>query len=202
MEQLALFEDAGQSKGLPTEYLEYRPGIFTPAESELLLQRLIENTPWKQTSIKIYDKEMLSPRLTAWFGDVNANSYLTEKITDANAWTDDLLMIKARIEALAGMQFNSVLLNYYRDERDAVAWHSDKEATPGRRTVVASVSFGQVRSFDIRNKKDHTEKYSVKLQSGSFLLMKAGLQEHWEHRIARSVKLMGPRVNLTFRLIG
>ncbi|WP_245857020.1 hypothetical protein [Mucilaginibacter auburnensis] len=29
--------------------------------------------------------------------------------------------------------------------------------------VIASVSFGQVRSFDIRNKANHQEHYSVKL---------------------------------------
>jgi alkylated DNA repair dioxygenase AlkB len=202
MDQLSLFGEAGQSKGLPTQYLDYRPGIFNAAESERLLHKLIAETPWKQTSIKIYDKEVLSPRLTAWFGDVDPGSYLTEKIANANAWTSDLLMIKAKIEPLAGIQFNSVLLNYYRDGNDSVAWHSDKEATPGRKTIVASVSFGQVRSFDIRNKAHHAQKYSIRLESGSYLLMKAGLQEHWEHRIAKSTKAMQPRVNLTFRLIG
>lgn len=202
MDQLTLFGDAGQSKGLPTQYLDYRPGLFSTAESEQLLQAFISQTPWQQTSIKIYDKEVLSPRLTAWFGDVDAGSYLTEKISGANAWTPELLSIKAKVEALAGMKFNSVLLNYYRDGNDSVAWHSDKEATPGRKTVVASVSFGQVRSFDIRNKQNHAEKYSVRLENGSYLLMKAGLQDLWEHRIAKSVKITRPRVNLTFRRIG
>ncbi|MEO6522824.1 MAG: alpha-ketoglutarate-dependent dioxygenase AlkB [Mucilaginibacter sp.] len=201
MEQLALFGDAGQSKGLPEEYLIYLPGLFSESESNRLLQKFIAETPWKQTSIKIYDKEVLSPRLTAWYGDVAPGSYLTEKITDANPWTNELLMIKAKVEPLAGMQFNSVLLNYYRDGNDSVAWHSDKGAVADKKMVVASVSFGQVRGFDIRNKQNHAEKYSVKLESGSFLLMKAGLQEYWEHRIAKSTRAMQPRVNLTFRLI-
>lgn len=93
------------------------------------------------------------------------------------------------------------MLNYYRDANDSVAWHSDKESVLGKHPVIASVSFGQVRSFDIRNKVDHSEKYSVRLEHGSFLLMKRGLQEHWEHRIAKSTKPMKPRVNLTFRLV-
>lgn len=202
MEQLALFGDAGQSKGLPQEYLSYLPGLFSESESNRLLQKLIAKTPWNQTSIKIYDKEVLSPRLTAWYGDVDASSYLTEKISDTKPWSEDLLMIKARVEPLAGMQFNSVLLNYYRDGNDSVAWHSDKGAAADKKMVVASVSFGQVRSFDIRNKQNHAERYSVRLEHGSFLLMKAGLQEHWEHRVAKSPKVTRPRVNLTFRLIG
>jgi alkylated DNA repair dioxygenase AlkB len=122
-------------------------------------------------------------------------------VSDPHPWTDDLLMIKNIVEPLSGITFNSVLLNYYRNGNDSVAWHSDRESVLGKNPVIASVSFGQVRSFDIRSKSDHSEKYSVKLEYGSFLLMKAGLQEAWEHRIAKSVKPMGPRVNLTFRVV-
>jgi len=112
-----------------------------------------------------------------------------------------LLSLKEKVEQAAGKCFNSVLLNYYRDGNDSVAWHSDKESVLGKNPVIASVSFGQVRSFDIRNKTDHKEHYSIKLEHGSFLLMKAGLQERWDHRIAKSTKPMGARVNLTFRVV-
>ena len=37
--------------------------------------------------------------------------------------------------------------------------------------------------FDIRNKAEHTEKYSVRLEQGSLLLMKGDLQAKWDHRI-------------------
>jgi alkylated DNA repair dioxygenase AlkB len=132
--------------------------------------------------------------MTCWYGE-------TDKIAGTLPWTPELQAIREMVEPLAGIQFNSVLLNYYRDGNDSVAWHSDKESIMGSQPVIASVSFGQVRRFDIRNKSDHKEHYSVKLEHGSFLLMKAGLQENWEHRIAKSAKLMNPRVNLTFRLV-
>jgi alkylated DNA repair dioxygenase AlkB len=54
---------------------------------------------------------------------------------------------------LAGIPFNSVLLNYYRDGNDSVAWHKDRESVLGRNPIIASVSFGQVRSFDIAAKR-------------------------------------------------
>jgi alkylated DNA repair dioxygenase AlkB len=132
----------------------------------------------------------------AWCGDSTSG-----KIADPMPWTDELLMIRKMVEPLAGLKFNSVLLNYYRDGNDSVAWHSDKENILGKRPVIASVSFGQVRSFDVRNKLDHKEHYSVKLEHGSFLHMKGGLQEGWEHRIAKSAKPMRPRINLTFRVV-
>lgn len=192
MEQLCFFSEAGQSKGLPKEMLEYTPGLFSKTESDRLLAKFIAESPWKQRLQKMWDKEVLTPRLTAWYGE-----RLEE---EPIPWTPELLMIKAKVEPLAGVEFNSVLLNYYRDGNDSVAWHSDKENVLGKRPVIASVSFGQVRSFDIRSKADHKEQYSVRLEHGSFLLMKAGLQEAFEHRVAKSTTPMKARVNLTFRV--
>ena len=201
MEQLSFFAEAGQSTGLPLDMLDYHPGVFTSSESAYLAEKFITETHWVQPIQKLYDKEVITPRLTAWYGDA-ADDALARKLPGISQLTDELLMIKNKVETLACMQFNCVLLNHYRDGNDSVAWHSDKGTAHGRQTVVASVSFGQVRSFDIRNKYNHAEKYSIKLENGSYLLMKAGFQEGWEHRIAKSTKPMKARLNLTFRVIG
>ena len=194
MEQLCFFPEAGQSKGLPKALLEYRPGFIDQSCSDRLLEEFITKTPWKQTTQKLWDKAYLTPRLTAWYGD-------TDRIAGTLPWTPALQAIREKVEPLAGISFNTVLLNYYRDGNDSVAWHSDKESIMGSQPIIASVSFGQIRSFDIRGKTNHREKYSVRLEHGSLLLMKSGLQEHWEHRIAKSVKPMKARVNLTFRFV-
>lgn len=201
MEQLSFFAEAGQSKGLPTELLEYHPEFIDQITSDQLLAQFIEETPWKQSTQKMWDKEYLTPRLTSWHGDIGTDYSVSGKISNPNPWTPELLMLKNHVEAVAKIKFNSVLLNYYRDGNDSVAWHSDRESVLGKNPIIASVSFGQVRSFDIRNKADHNEHYSVRLEHGSFLLMKAGLQEHWEHRIAKSIKPMRGRINLTFRVV-
>ncbi|MDN3598761.1 alpha-ketoglutarate-dependent dioxygenase AlkB family protein [Mucilaginibacter myungsuensis] len=191
---MALFPEAGQSKGLPKNFLEYFPELIGALQGRQLLKKFIEKTPWKQTIQKLWDKEYLTPRLTCWYGE-------TDRIAGTLPWTPELQAIRDIVEPLAGISFNTVLLNYYRDGNDSVAWHSDKESIMGSQPVIASVSFGEVRSFDIRNKADHSEKYSVRLEHGSFLLMKSGLQENWEHRIAKSNKPMKARINLTFRSV-
>jgi alkylated DNA repair dioxygenase AlkB len=201
MEQLSFFAEAGQSKGLPEEFLEYYPGFIDKETSDALLQKLIDETPWQQRVQRLYDKDVITPRLTAWYGDPEVYDYASLTQTKPHFWTPELLTLKKKVESVANIEFNSVLLNYYRDGNDSVAWHSDREDVLGKNPVIASISFGQVRSFDIRNKQHHGEKYAVKLEHGSFLLMKAGLQEHWEHRIAKSVKFMRARVNLTFRAV-
>lgn len=149
----------------------------------------------------MYDKTVLTPRLTAWYGDENKRYHLGGNDIQINPWLPELLTLKQRIEQSTGYRFNSVLLNLYRDGNDSVAWHRDKESELGNRPVIASVSLGQVRNFDFRQFDDHRQKYSLPLLHGSLLIMKGDLQLHWEHRIAKSSKTMQPRINLTFRLI-
>jgi alkylated DNA repair dioxygenase AlkB len=44
---------------------------------------------------------------------------------------------------------------YYRDGNDSVAWHTDNDGIPGRNRIVASISFGQSRRFDIRKTRPY-----------------------------------------------
>lgn len=201
MEQLSFFAEAGQSPGLPLELLEYHPGLFDAEQSNFLLQKFIGEVPWKQRVVSMYDKQVITPRLTAWYADEQTYDYTSLNRSVPLAWTPELLMIKSKVEMIAGVSFNSVLLNYYRDGNDSVAWHSDNEKALGTHPVIASVSFGQVRSFDIRNKQAHLERYSIRLESGALMIMKGDLQQNWEHRIAKSIKPMKPRINLTFRVV-
>lgn len=201
MDQLSLFGEAGQSQNLPRELLEYTPGVFSVLESNFLLDKFITKVPWEQKIVKMYNKEVATPRLTAWYGDPGTNYSFTGLSLDPLPWTKELLMMKERVEELAEVEFNSVLLNYYRNGNDSVAWHRDNEKVLGNNPIIASVSLGQVRSFDIRLQADHQKKYSILLENGSYLLMKGQLQENWEHRIAKSTRPMKPRINLTFRRI-
>jgi len=201
MEQLSFFSYSGQSAELPKDVLDYHAGFIDHNQSDLLLKTLVQNTPWQQRLVKMYDREVLTPRLTAWYGDVAGIDYGALGKSTPMEWTTTLLELKRLVEPISGITFNSVLLNYYRDGHDSVAWHSDKETVMGSHPVIASVSFGAVRSFDIRKKENHREKYAVRLEHGSLLIMKGDLQARWEHRIAKTAQHIGPRVNLTFRRI-
>jgi alkylated DNA repair dioxygenase AlkB len=201
MEQLSFFSHSGQSAGLPGDVVDYHAGFIDREKSDLLLKTLIRDTPWQQRLVKMYDREVLTPRLTAWYGNADGIDYGALGKSTPMDWTASLLELKKLVEPVSGISFNSVLLNYYRNGRDSVAWHSDKETVMGSHPIIASVSFGAVRSFDIRKKEDHHEKYSVRLEHGSLLIMKGDLQSGWEHRIAKTTENIGPRINLTFRRI-
>ena len=200
MSQLSLFE-SDEYYRFPEELLEYREHFLSSNEASVLQEKLINTTPWKQNTQKMYDKTVLTPRLTAWYGDSSKMYHLGNNDFYVNEWSPELADLKERIEKFTGYRFNSVLLNLYRDGNDSVAWHRDKESELGNRPVIASVSLGQVRNFDFRKVDDHHKKYTLALEHGSLLIMKGNLQLYWEHRIAKSSRKMKPRVNLTFRLI-
>lgn len=200
MSQLSLF-DAEEFYQFPKDLLEYRENFLSREEADQLKENLLQTAPWEQRTQKMYDKTVITPRLTAWYGDSQYNESADRNTSNGNPWTPELLNLKERIEKEFGYRFNGVLLNLYRDQNDSVAWHRDKESRYGKRPVIASISLGQSRNFDFRKKDHHQSKYSLPLPNGSLLIMKGDLQENWEHRIAKSTKPMMPRINLTFRLI-
>lgn len=200
MSQLSFFED-NESLRFPENLLDYYPHFLDAAAGIALLQELIATVPWRQSTLTIKDKVMLTPRLLAWYGDAKYSYRLSEKQFDPLPWTPALLALRHKIEDFTHLHFNSVLLNYYRDGNDSVTWHSDNEQELGRHPNIASLSLGQARSFDFRHKQDHQRKYSLQLGNGALLIMKGDLQQQWEHRIPKSARPLQPRINLTFRII-
>jgi len=199
MNQLSLF-DAEELYEFPKDLLEYREHFLSREEADRLKETLLDTAPWEQHTQKMYDKIVLTPRLTAWYGDPKDDKAEEER-KPTNLWTPELFSLKEKIAKEFGCRFNGVLLNLYRDHNDSVAWHRDKESRYGKRPVIASISLGQTRNFDFRKKDHHQSKYSLPLPHGSLLIMKGDLQEHWEHRIAKSAIPMKERINLTFRLV-
>jgi len=164
-------------------------------------KELRSHVDWKHDKIKIFGKPTPLPRLTAWYGD-EGKSYVYSGIAqDPTPWTDTLLSIKKKIEEVAEVRFNSVLLNLYRDGKDSVGWHSDDEPELGENPVIGSVSFGAIRRFSLRRKETKHNKIEIDLCDGSFLLMQGKTQHCWQHQIAKTSKEVGERINLTFRII-
>ncbi|WP_461789651.1 alpha-ketoglutarate-dependent dioxygenase AlkB family protein [Pedobacter sp.] len=201
MEQLAFFPERGMSRGIPEGLIEYLPALIGAQAGRQLMAALVDAAPWKQKIQQMYDRQVITPRLSAWYADAQTYDYTSLRRSSPNPWTPELLELRSLVESITRTRFNSVLLNYYRDGNDSVAWHSDNERILGSHPTIASVSLGQVRSFDFRAKADHRRKYAVRLEHGSLLVMKGDLQAHWEHRIAKSARPMRPRLNLTFRTV-
>ncbi len=171
-------------------------------ERDEILQRLIANTKWRQDTIVVWGRTYQQPRLVAWYGDRGIDYTYSGITLSPMPWTELLLDIRKRVESVTQVSYNSVLLNYYRDNRDSMGFHSDDEPELGEKPVIASVSLGEERTLVLKHKVNKLAKpVSLRLASGSLLLMKGETQRWWKHGIAKETRRCGARVNLTFRHI-
>lgn len=179
----------------------FYPQLFTQSESETYFKTLQSEINWKHEPIKIFGKEVMQPRLTAWYGDLDRPYSYSGITMQPNLWIPELLLIKTKIEQIANVAFNSALLNQYRDEKDSVGWHRDNEKELGPNPIIGSVSFGASRTFQMKHYSDKKLKTSIELTNGSFLLMRGETQHFWQHSIPKTTRPTGPRINLTFRIV-
>jgi alkylated DNA repair dioxygenase AlkB len=142
--------------------LEYIDNFIT----EDILSSLLSTIDWQQREIKMFGKMIKEPRLTMWYGEKYSYSGVVWPAKDIPEF---LRFMMHRLSAECSFEFNSVLVNHYRDGQDSMGWHRDNE-TEINSDLVASVSFGSTRKFGFRNRKSKKAQY-VNLDHGSLLLM-------------------------------
>jgi alkylated DNA repair dioxygenase AlkB len=198
--------------------LRLYPRLFSAQESARYLDALKREVDWKSERIALFGRSVALPRKTAWFGDPGMRYTYSGISLEPVPWTPTLLGIRSRVEEANGATFNSVLLNFYRDGRDSVSWHSDDEPELGEDPVIGSVSFGSERPFHLRHKAVRAmcpesapqpapsaspvaRQLTLSLPNGSHLEMGAGIQRSWMHQLPKRPRLTEERINLTFRNI-
>ncbi|HSD07488.1 alpha-ketoglutarate-dependent dioxygenase AlkB [Flavobacterium sp.] len=197
----SLFQSEPIVFNLPNAEIIYFPKFFFEEEANALFKELLEKTPWQQDEITVYGKKHLQPRLTALYGN-EGKPYSYSNITmQPHYWTPTLQKIKNLVENVAEINFTTVLLNYYRDGNDGNGWHADNEKELGINPIIASLSLGAERNFQLKHNIDSTQKKNIVLENGSLLLMKGTTQHFWKHQVPKTKKNIGPRINLTFRVI-
>ena len=173
--------------------------IFTPERSDSIFTRLREGTPWKQDKINFMGQVRSVPRLAAWYSKtLRGYSYSGIKVA-AHSYTNLITELNSLVESATGFEFNSVLVNLYRDGNDSVSWHADDEPSLGRSITIASLSFGVSRDFQLKRKDGKGNTITVELDDGSLLLMEHPTQRYWLHQIPKRQQIGDERINLTFR---
>ena len=186
---------------LPFAVFEYYPTFFSKEEADILFEKLLNNTPWQQDEITIFGRKMLQPRLTCLFGNEGKPYSYSGLTMQPNRWNSTIMHIKNQVESVCNENFTTVLANLYRNEKDSNGWHADNEKELGRNPIIASVSFGEERKFQLKHISDANIKLSLNLNHGSLLLMKESSQILYKHQIPKASKPKKNRINLTFRTI-
>ncbi|MCY1329325.1 2OG-Fe(II) oxygenase superfamily protein [compost metagenome] len=186
---------------LPDADIRLIPHWCSVATAGDWFERLVAETPWERPSVRLHGRDYPVPRLVAWYGDPEATYRYSGLVHRPLPWTPLLGEIRARVVESVGQPLNGVLLNYYRDGRDSMGWHSDDEPELGRNPLVVSLNLGGTRRFDLRRKGDTAIECSLELGAGSLLVMSGATQHYWQHQVAKTRRAVAPRLNLTFRLV-
>lgn len=198
-----LFSERTVSQTIEAEGAEllFYPAFIPWQDADSLLKSLIDSVGWSQEEIMLYGKRHNVPRLSAWYADDGKSYEYSGLRVEGMPWIPELLEIKDKVRSVCDTDFNSVLVNRYRDGRDSVGWHADDEPELGENPVIASLSFGEERMFQLKHRYDKTLKKSFVLPHGSLLIMSGKTQSNWLHQIPKSSRRMKERINLTFRLV-
>ena len=181
--------------------LRYFENFYSEEETKTIFEELYLQTSWQQDNITVFGKTYAQPRLTALFSN-NSQTYSYSGIKmHPNMITPQLISIQQKISKVCNYDFNSVLLNLYRDGKDSNGWHSDNEKELGENPVIASVSFGASRFFHMKHKSIKELFLKIPLTRGSLMIMEGTTQKYWLHKIAKTARPVESRINLTFRKI-
>ncbi|XP_051477000.1 alpha-ketoglutarate-dependent dioxygenase alkB homolog 3 [Apus apus] len=183
-------------------------GFIDSEQADWMFEQLLKDIPWGQRTHIRQDVSFEEPRLTSWYGEL-PYTYSRKTMQPNPNWHPLLTELKERIEEFSGYTFNSLLCNLYRTEKDSVDWHSDDEPSLGTNPVIASLSFGATRTFEMRKKPspeengDYTyvKRLRIPLDHGTLMMMEGATQEDWQHRVPKEYHSRDARINLTFRII-
>ena len=161
-------------------------------------QQLLETVQWKHDELTLYGKKIITKRKVAFEGDEQIEYTYSKQQKIASPWSNVVLELKQLLEKELNTQFNGCLLNLYDTGEIGMAWHSDNEPELDSAGIIASLSFGATRTFQLKHKQTG-EKIDLKLENGSLLLMDMESQDYWLHQLKKEIKIKEPRINLTFR---
>ncbi|MFO0723082.1 MAG: alpha-ketoglutarate-dependent dioxygenase AlkB [Myxococcota bacterium] len=175
------------------------PDFLGAGEAQATFQALCADLAWGQGKVRIFGKDALEPRLTAYYGEPGANYRYSGHLREPLPFTEGLLRLRDQIAAASGIRFNSVLANLYRDGQDSMGFHQDDEPELGPDPAIASLSLGATRIFVLKKKAEPGIR--IPLVSGSLLVMNGRVQDDYRHGIPKTARPVGPRINLSFRRI-
>lgn len=164
-------------------WVEVRRGWLKGADD--LCEQLISEVPWQHHKRWMYDRLVDEPRLNHWCQDA------------FELPGPGLVEAAGTLEATYGVPLVGPALNYYRDGRDSVAFHADRELRYLADTLVAIVTLGAARPFLVRP-QGHGRSRDLRPASGDLLVMGGACQLYFEHAVPK-VATSGPRVSASWR---
>ncbi|CAF0730814.1 unnamed protein product [Adineta ricciae] len=176
---------------------------FIPSPCDMSLYSYLLNTlPWYRVE---YSKQIdrvvniITPRYTTVFG-IDDPQQSREKYTRPPRPIPSVLeQLKQRVEEATSAKYNFILVNFYANGQDSIAFHSDDEHWLGEQPCIGSLSLGAERDFHMKNKANENLKQNFALNSGDLIVMRGPTQHAWLHSVPKRTSQLSGRINITFR---
>jgi len=184
---------------------------------------LLEKLPWVQTYEKytfklknndsenneVFETKVIPvPRLIYYCGDKNNDhSYGSQNLKLDNWEKTILLPLALTANEQLGVNFNSCLVNYYRNGKDSINFHADKECNPPNYIVLTIALFSdenysrdfQIRRKYIKGKEPPSPIITVPMKCGDTIVMFGKrVQKDWWHCVPKR-KNGHTRISITYR---
>lgn len=183
---------------LPNAGLYYIRNFITETKAHELFNALRQDIIWQSPQIRMFGKWVNQPRLLAWQATENFPYHYSGQTLHAEPFHPLVEALCREINNYCKSNFNSVLINFYRDGKDSMGWHADNEPELGPNPQIASISLGGMRDFQLKQTDAPNLLKTIKLENGSLLFMGDNVQNLYKHAIPKRAKAE-PRINLTFR---
>ena len=177
--------------------------IFTEEEAEEIFDYLLTKDIEYHKPYKRFNQMVKVPRGQASYTlneKIHYNYGNTAGGSPVNEVMDEKLReITQRVNGATGNSYNTILMNVYKDGKDNIALHQDKEAdwVPG--TGFATVAFGAERPFLIEGNATKA-KQRILHRKGLCIEMPFPMNQHYKHGIP-TCRTEECRISLTFRQI-
>ena len=102
---------------LPGADVRFDPQWLASAEADALFADLLARVPWEVHRIRLFGRQVDSPRLSCWIGDPDASYRYSGADFAPHPWPQALAGVRERLQRETGVAFNSVLANLYRRAR-------------------------------------------------------------------------------------
>ncbi len=153
---------------------------------------LAATVAWEQGRVFRYERYIDEPRLGGWQAGADRHPALVE--------TEDWITARYRV------RFDGVALAQYRNERDSVGFHRDRELKWLEDTVIGVLTMGAARPWLMRpltgrraESDDMTGVIDLAPASGDLLVLGGACQARWLHAVPKAHGRSRSRISAQWR---
>jgi len=166
-----------------TSWIEHIPNWLSRPDA--LFAELIDIAPWLQRDRWMYTRNVIEPRLTADYPQVD------------DVPLDALRDMAAALSEHYRVRYRSLWVNLYRDQHDSTAWHGDNIGRIQAESIVPVLTLGASRRFLIRPTSGG-QTWTFRPVSGDLIVMGGRAQRDWRHCVPKESTPSAPRISINF----